>query len=263
MGAECDAAHGGEIRIAPQHSLTHILRGEIDLTKHLITSRRGAIVVVGSLLLASCVTKPGPDSSNVQDLSKIVGQKLPPNIYPFRVRTRTVVDIEMVSGGGGGGGASDHYDSWAGSGEGGKSGEYIFKRHELIAGDYILTVGAKGVGGVSKGRTNRASDGQAGGDTILAASSQLPLTYLKGGAGGKADGTKGQPESRGGNGQSLMKSSPQAVIGKGGKGGVWMQNGQHASGNGAGGGGLGGVRLPKKRGGNGSDGFARLTVIRN
>lgn len=233
------------------------------MTRHSIISRRGTIIVLGSPLLSSCVTKPEPDSNNIQDVRKISDQKLPPNRYPFRVRTRTVVDIEMVSGGGGGGGASDHNDSWAASGDGGKAGEYIFKRHELLAGDYVLTVGAKGIGGVSKGRTNRASSGKAGGDTILAASSELPLAFLKGGAGGTADGHIGGPKSRGSNGQSLLNPTTHATVGNGGKGGVWMENRQPASGNGAGGGGSGGVRLPGKRGGDGSDGFARITIIRN
>jgi hypothetical protein len=194
-------------------------------------------------------------------LKSFTGQRLGPipSIRVFRVSRDTKVDAELASGGGGGGATRDVHDT-DNTGAGGAAGQFEFKTQTLDRGVYFLQVGAGGVGGVSPHRPHDPVSGTAGGNTILGrCASGLPLTFLQGGSGGAGDGNPNR--DRGGAGGSLNNPLTGGIVGTGGEGGIWQADGKPAGGAGAGGGGQGGTNTPGRKGGDGSPGYAVLSLI--
>jgi hypothetical protein len=186
-------------------------------------------------------------------------QRLPPGKYAFWLRSAGSVDTELVSGGGGGGAARDVHDTDS-TGAGGAAGQFEFKSYALDEGLYFIQVGANGVGGISPRRPHEPVQGTDGGNTILGrCASGMPLAFLRGGSGGAGDGNPNR--HKGSSGGSLRNPLTGAVVGTGGEGGVWQNDGKPASGNGAGGGGQGGTNTPGRKGGDGTAGYAVLTLV--
>ncbi len=203
-------------------------------------------------------------SSSAASIDELISHRgpLPPGRHLFSVDRTITIDVELASGGGGGGGAVDTPIGWASSGEGGCEGQYSFAEYTLEPCLYLIEVGVGGAGGASLGRTQHAPAGADGGHTILTRYRVgLPIAFLHGGIGGRAGGRGAGGGTSGGDGADLINPQTGYAVGKGGRGGAWMSNGEHASGHGAGGGGEGGARLPGGHGGSGAGGFAKFTKV--
>jgi hypothetical protein len=157
----------------------------------------------------------------------------------WRVHTFTTTDqldvvssinpwkVVLVSGGGGGG--SGWYEHKGGNGGTGGGIEVEIPAEEVLFGDNLVTVGARGEGGVWNcccGCGCCGANGQGGGTSRFIGREQI------GGGGGTGGGAPTNGASRGGVTSSITGTSVTYRPGGGG-------GGQHASGNGSGSGGAG------------------------
>lgn len=194
-------------------------------------------------------------------VESVSGRRISGNAVVVWVPRTMNVDVELVGGGGGGGGTHEGAGPWA---AGGQHGQQVLVPVKPMESDtYLVEPGSGGSGGRSDRMPGDGATGTA--SRIRRCSSGMPIAGADGGQGGKSDSVaRRQADGReyAGDGESLRDSITGAIIGKGGAGGYWQTGGAAATDFGAGGGGQGGTTHPgQSRGGRGSDGYAKITVI--
>jgi hypothetical protein len=205
------------------------------------------------------------------------GKSIPAGPHVFALRRSARFDVQLVGGGGGGGAGRAAKESLGGGGGGHAIFLPIVQHVDLERDRYLIAVGGGGAGGLGAWHFNAPpslSDGHPGGDTrLIRCSSGAVLVLAKGGSGGSGDSAHTGDDS-GIGGEDFTDDGTHAVLGRGGTGGFGVPaesgrrggDGANASGFGAGGGGQGKTDLqidhgPRSHGGNGADGFAKLTGI--